>query len=122
MLQQPKSSAVTIVMALATQMLAMAWGRARRDAGAPPHRMENDFFGLLKEVGSSYTGRSWSEAVRAWARALDVWSTADLDAALAALLTADAALKDARVSSDEQLLQSLVLALCAPRDAARQAA
>lgn len=121
-LQQPKSSAVTIVMALATQMLAMAWGRARRDAGAPSHRMENDFFGLLKEAGSSYTGRSWSEAVRAWARALDAWSTADLDAALAALLTADAALKDARVSSDEQLLQSLVLALCAPQHAARQAA
>src|SRR5439155_1370868 len=61
-LSQPKSSAVTIVMALATQTLAIAWGRARRDAGASLQRMENEFFALLKETGSSYTGRSWGEA------------------------------------------------------------
>jgi DNA polymerase-3 subunit delta len=121
-LQQPKSSAVTIVMALSTQTLALAWGRARRDAGAPAHRMENEFYGLLKETGSSYTGRSWGEAVRAWARALDAWSAPDLDAALAALLNADAALKETRVSSDEQLLQSLVLTLCIPRTSSREAA
>ena len=120
-LSQPKSSAVTIVMALATQTLAIAWGRARRDAGASLQRMENEFF-ALKETGSSYTGRSWGEAVRAWARALDAWSTSDLDAALATLLTADAALKETRVSSDEQLLQSLVLALCMPQRSSRRAA
>ena len=84
--------------------------------------MENEFFALLKETGSSYTGRSWGEAVRAWARALDAWSTSDLDAALATLLTADAALKETRVSSDEQLLQSLVLALCMPQRSSRRAA
>jgi DNA polymerase-3 subunit delta len=112
-LQQPKTSAVTMVMALATQTLALAWGRAARDAGMPPRRMENELFALLKESGSSYTGRSWGEAVRAWARALDVWNAADLDAALALLLATDVALKESRVSSDEQLLQSLVLALCA---------
>ena len=112
-LQQPKTSAVTTVMALSTQTLALAWGRAARDAGAPPYRMENEFFGLLKESSSSYTGRSWGEAVRAWARALDAWSAADLDAALAALLATDVALKESRVSSDEQLLQSLILTLCA---------
>ena len=112
-LEQPKTSAVTIVMALSTQTLALAWGRAARDAGTPPYRMENEFFALLKESGSSYTGRSWGEAVRAWARALDAWSASDLDAALAALLASDVALKESRVSSDEQLLQSLVLTLCA---------
>jgi DNA polymerase III subunit delta len=122
-LLQPKTSAVTIVMALATQTLALAWGRALREAGTPPHRMENEFFSLLKESGSSYTGRSWGDAVRAWARALDRWSVAELDTALAALLAADVALKESRVSSDEQLLQSLVLALCAPgRFASRHAA
>ena len=112
-LQQPKTSAVTMVMALSTQTLALAWARAARDAGMPPYRMENELFGLLKESSSSYTGRSWSEAVRAWARALDAWSVADLDAALAALLATDVALKESRVSSDEQLLESLVLTLCA---------
>lgn len=112
-LQQPKTSAVTIVMALSTQTLALAWARAARDAGTPPYRMENELFALLKESSSSYTGRAWGEAVRAWARALDAWSSADLDAALAALLATDVALKESRVSSDEQLLQSLILTLCA---------
>jgi DNA polymerase-3 subunit delta len=112
-LLQPKTSAVTIVMALTTQTLALAWGRASRDAGASAHRMENEFYGLLKESGSSYTGRSWGDAVRAWTRALDAWSITDLDRALAALLAADVALKESRVSTDEQLLQSLVLTLCA---------
>jgi hypothetical protein len=36
-----------------------------------------------------------------------------LDAALAALLAADIALKESRLSSDEQLLESLILTLCA---------
>ena len=84
--------------------------------------MENEFYNLLKE-GSSYTGRSWGEAVRAWARALDAWTLADLDAALAALLAADAALKETRLSTDEQLLESLVLTLCVPaRRTSRSAA
>ena len=122
-LQQPKTSAVTMVMALATQTLALAWGRASRDAGTPPYRMENEFFGLLKESGSAYTGRSWGEAVRAWAKALDAWTQAELDDALAVLLATDAALKESRVSSDEQLLQSLILKLCAPgRSRSRRAA
>ena len=112
-LQQPKTSAVTMVMALSTQTLALAWARAARDAGVPPYRMENELFSLLKESGSSYTGRSWGEAVRAWARAVDAWTAADLDAALATLLATDVALKESRVSSDEQLLESLILTLCA---------
>ena len=58
-LLQPKTSAVTIVMALTTQTLALAWGRALRERGVPPQRLENEFFALLKESGSSYTGRSW---------------------------------------------------------------
>jgi DNA polymerase-3 subunit delta len=121
-LLQPKTSAVTIVMALATQMLALGWGQARRAAGASGHRMENDFYTLLKESGSPYTGRSWGEAVRSWSRAMDEWTTADIDAALAQLLCADAALKESRVSSDEQMLQSLILALCIPQRSARRAA
>jgi DNA polymerase-3 subunit delta len=112
-LLQPKTSAVTIVMALTTQTLALAWGRALREQGLPPQRIENEFFALLKESGSSYTGRSWGEAVRSWAQALNAWTAAELDAALAALLAADIALKESRLSSDEQLLESLILTLCA---------
>jgi DNA polymerase-3 subunit delta len=121
-LQQPKTSAVTMVMALATQTLALAWGRLSRDAGTPPYRMENEFFGLLKESGSPYTGRSWGDAVKAWARALDKWTQPELDAALTILLATDAALKESRVSSDEQLLQSLVLTLCSTGSASTRRA
>jgi len=122
-LLQPKTSAVTIIMALATQTLALAWARASRRGGASSSRIENDFYNLLKESGSAYTGRSWGEAVRAWSRSLEAWSMEDLDAALTALLTADAALKESRLSSEEQLLESLILTLCVPaRRASRSAA
>jgi DNA polymerase-3 subunit delta len=112
-MQQPKTNAVTTVMALATQTLAIAFGRALLDSGTPPGRIDNELFGLLKEAGSAYTGRSWGDAVRCWSRALDKWTAVELDRALAALLDCDAALKESRISSDEQLLQSLILTLCA---------
>ncbi|HEX6966610.1 MAG TPA: DNA polymerase III subunit delta [Gemmatimonadaceae bacterium] len=112
-LEQPKTTGVSIVMALTTQTLALAWGEVlRRERGTPPARLEGEFFALLKSASSAYTGRAWGEAVKAWARAVDRWDAASLDAALAALLAADIALKETRVSSDEQILTTLVLALC----------
>jgi DNA polymerase-3 subunit delta len=59
-----------------------------------------------------YTGRSWGEAVSAWTKSTSHWPAADLDAALEALMHADAALKETRLSSDEQLLSTLILTLC----------
>jgi DNA polymerase III subunit delta len=108
-LQQPKASAVTVVMALAVQTLALAWGEAR---GLHAARLSQEFFALLKEAGSAYTGRSWGEAVSAWTKAVPRWTARDLDHALAALAAADAALKETRLSSDEQLLSTLILTLC----------
>ena len=49
----------------------------------------------------------------AWSRMLQSWTPGDMDSALDSLLAADAALKDTRASSAEQLLSSLVLSLCA---------
>ena len=68
-------------------------------------------FALLKET-SPYTGRPWGEAVSAWSRAVSAWQPVELEAALDALLAADYALKESRLSSDEQILASLVLTLC----------
>jgi DNA polymerase-3 subunit delta len=119
-LQQPKTTAVSIVMNLTTQTLAMAYGVAARDAGSSPRAMFNEYMGLLKETGA-FPGRPWGEAVNAWTKHTDRWRAHDLDAALSALLAADAALKETRLSSEEQLLTSLVLTLCgtgAPRRAA----
>jgi DNA polymerase-3 subunit delta len=111
-LSHPKTSAVTIVMALATQTMAVAWARALRDRGAPMSQMYNELFGLLKEGGGAFTGRSWGDAVKAWTRAVERWTTPELERALDRLLEADAALKESRLSSDEQLLATLILSLC----------
>ena len=101
-LAQPKTSAVSIVMALATQMLAIGWGITRTRA---------DYFELLKS-GKAFPMRPWGEAARAWSAAERYWDDEAIDAALDALLAADIALKETRLSSDAQLLTNLVLALC----------
>ena len=74
----------------------------------------------LKETGA-FPGRPWGEAVNAWSRHSEHWSADALDAAMEALLLADEAFKETKISSDEQLLGSLVLALCGA-DAVRHAA
>ena len=110
-LSQPKQSAVTIVMALGAQLLAIGWGVAARARGLSASRLEGEFFTLLKEGGSAYTGRAWGEAVKCWARAVPNWTAADVDRALPHLLAADASLKDTKVSSEAQIITSLLLAI-----------
>ncbi len=111
-LQQPKTNAVTTVMALGTQTIAIGWAQAARARGVPASRLYGELFDLLKKSGSVYTGRSWGDAVGTWSRSADLWTASEVDAALDALLAADAALKETRLSSDEQLLANLVLSLC----------
>jgi DNA polymerase-3 subunit delta len=111
-LSQPKTNAVTVVMALTTQTLALAWGQAMRQGGTPLGALSKMYFDFLKE-GSAYPGRPWGEATSAWTKAVDRWDAASLDRALELLLAADVALKESRLSSDEQTITSLVLALCA---------
>lgn len=119
-LGQPKTTAVTVVMALTTQTLALGWGAAMRARGVSAARLPREYFDFLRSAGGAYTGRPWGEAASAWARVVDGWSAAQVDAALAALLETDIALKETRVSGDEQLLATLVLRICAaPAAAAR---
>lgn len=108
-LAQPKATAVAIVMALATQTLALGWGSAVLEHGGPPP----DYFAFLREAGSIYTGRPWGDAARAWARSAAQWTPRAVDDALDELLAADIALKETRLSSDEHVLATVVLALCA---------
>jgi DNA polymerase-3 subunit delta len=119
-LQQPKMNAVLIGMHLATQTLALSFGEAARARGVPARSLYNEFMTLLKETGA-FPGRPWGEAVNAWTKYSERWSAAELDAALAALLLADEAFKDTKISSDEQLLTSLVLALCGTGSSRRAA-
>ena len=115
-LSQPKTTGVSVVMALSTQMLALAWGRARLDEGLSKPRLVNEYFTMLKETGA-YVGRTWSPACNAWARTAGIWTAEDIAAVLDVLLDADAALKESRVSSEEQVIAGVVLAICSAGEA-----
>ena len=122
-LAQPKTTGVNVVMALTVQTLALAWGVARRARGSNPGQIATEYFGFLKET-NGFVGRPWGDAVKHWVAALDRWDLPSLDGALQRLLEADLALKETRLSSESQLLSSLVLALCAaaPAPGGRRAA
>lgn len=111
-LNQPKMNGVFVVMVLTVHILAMTWGKAKRDEGMSAGTVERDFMVLLRETGASLTGRPWGEAARVWSRALDGWTARQLDTAIQALLTADIALKESRISSEDQVLSSLILTMC----------
>ena len=112
-LSQPKASAVTIVMALSAQTAALAWGRAQLDEGSSRSRLQGEYFDLLKQSGSVFMGgRPWGTAIRAWVPAIESWDQKSLERALDALLTADITLKETRFSSEEQVLTTLVFAMC----------
>jgi DNA polymerase-3 subunit delta len=111
-LAQPKTTAVQIVMLLSVQTIAVAWGRARLDEGLAPGRLQSEYFNLLKQSGSVYTGRSWGSAAAAWASMVDSWNRESIQQAVEALLVADQTLKETRFSSDEQVLGTLILTMC----------
>ena len=92
--------------------VGVAWARALRDRGTPMGQTYNELFALLKENSRAYTARSWGDAVKAWTRGVERWTTGQLDQAIALLLTTDAALKESRLSSEEQAMATLVLSLC----------
>jgi DNA polymerase-3 subunit delta len=120
-LQQPKSSWVQMIMALTSQTLCIGWAQAARERGAHPGKISGDLFNVLKTSGSVYTGRSWGEFVATCARESERWSARAVDEALEALFTADAAMKETRLSSEEQVLGSLVLTMCGAASGRRAA-
>lgn len=105
-LQQPKTSGVFVIMTLTTQVLALALGKTR---GA---RSAFDYIQILKTGSSNVVGRTWGDATASWARAAARWTAADLDHALESLLVADVALKQSRVSSEDQVVANAILAVC----------
>jgi DNA polymerase-3 subunit delta len=105
-MQQPKVSGVFIVMTLTTQMLAFAIAQSRGGRA--------NFYDILKSGSSNVAGRSWGDASNAWSRHVSRWTLPELDHALSVLLQADFALKSSRVSSEEQVIASTILAMCNP--------
>ena len=111
-LNQPKVTAVGIVMNLSAQQFALSYGRARLDSGLPKSRLQSEYMSFQRSA-KVFAGRSWSEAASAWASVSDKWSNEDCERSLTLLLEADMALKETSVSNPEQIISSLVLGLCA---------
>jgi len=118
-MEQPKSSGVYITMLLATQVLGTGFARARLDSGVPRQRLYNELMTMMKE-GGAFPGRAWGEAINAWIRTAPKWSERDLASAAATLHETDRALKDTGRTTDEGILQGVILTLC--RAAGRRAA
>lgn len=113
LLTQPKTTGVSIVMALANQTLAMAWGRAKLDKGMASSSLEREYLGLLQSAGWLMLPRSYGAAAKVWARATPDWTADALERSIEALLAADVALKETRFATDEQILAGVVLSICA---------
>jgi DNA polymerase III subunit delta len=114
----PKVTGVGITISLTTQTAALGWGAAQRASGVPLNRLAASYFDLLKRTGA-FPGRPWGEAASAWTRYVPKWSVPDAARGLRAILRADERLKDTRASSDEQVIVSLVMELCAPMETGR---
>jgi DNA polymerase III subunit delta len=110
-LSQPKTTGVSIVMALSTQMLAIGWGQARLKEGVNKGVLAKEYFDMLKKSGA-YPGRPWGSAATAWTKAAGYWNGEQVERVLDVLLDADIALKESRISSEEQLVSGIVLAIC----------
>lgn len=108
---QPKTTGVSVVIALTAQTFALAWGSAARTAGMNAGALSREYFNVLKE-GGAFVGRPWGEVIQQWVKAIPHWDARRCDRALDLLLTTDQALKDTRASSEEQVVETLVLALC----------
>lgn len=111
-MEQPKVSATTVIMALTAQTLAIGWTQAARDRGTHAAGLKSGLFAVLKESGAVYTGRSWNEFVDTCVRASDRWTPRAVDDALEALLRAESNAKESKLSSDEQVLATLILSVC----------
>ena len=113
-MEQPKMGGVPVVMALTAQMLALGYGASLRAAGTSSRGLESEYWTFLKSGGGVMTGRPWGDAIRAWAREVERWSVRAVDRALALLYDADIALKDTRVSTEDRVLATTILAICTP--------
>jgi DNA polymerase III subunit delta len=114
-MEQPKMGGVPLVMALTAQMLALGYGAAlRAERGTSGRALESEYWNFLKSGGSVMTGRPWGDAVRAWMRDVEQWTVRAVDRALVLLYEADIALKDTRVSSEDRVIATTILAICSP--------
>jgi len=111
-LSQPKTTGVSLVMALTTHMLGIGQVLVARRNRTGPRQIGQELFAMLGEGRSSVVGRPWGEAISAWTKHADRWDELAVARALALLHEADGSMKESTLSSDEQSLATLMLTMC----------
>jgi DNA polymerase-3 subunit delta len=120
-LRQPKASAVGLVLSIAAHLLGIAVVLQERGRRASPRQVANAVYSLMGSARSAPVGRPWSEAVGTMTRTADRWDFASIDRALGLLADADRAFKNTSVSTEEQLLATALLTMCARTQTGRPA-
>ena len=114
-LSQQKTTGVSVVMALTTQMLGIGQVLVARRNRTAPRQVSGDLFAMLGEARSSAIGRPWGEAIAAWLKHADRWDEPAVARALALLCDVDGSMKESSLSSDEQTVATLMLTMCHQR-------
>ncbi|HSR91394.1 MAG TPA: DNA polymerase III subunit delta [Gemmatimonadales bacterium] len=109
-LNQSGMSGVKLVTLLGASLLGLSIARSHYDRKLRGNALERVVFGAIKQLRLFGLGK-WTEEARNWSRWAEAWPADRLNAAIAAALAADRALKDSRVSDEGGVLTGLVLQL-----------
>ncbi len=113
LVQSPGNGGVRLVAALGTVLTGLALARSFLDGGDAPAVAADRVLKAL--YGARPMGlRAWKEEAAHWVRDAAGWRGAELEAALGALLRADARLKDTKLSGEAEIVVETVLALGEP--------
>lgn len=114
-LSQPKTTGVSLIMALTTHLLGIGQVLVARRNRTAPRQISSDLYAMLGESKSSVVGRPWGEATATWIQHADRWDELAVARGLTLLHRADGAMKEASLSSEEQSIATLVLTICHQR-------
>ncbi len=113
LLTSPGNTAVRLVAALGTTLVGLALARAHLDAGESRSSATERVFHAIQEARPQGLG-NWRDEAARWAADAAQWTAAEVDQALAAVLRADARLKDTKLTGETEIVTEVVLSLGVP--------
>lgn len=116
-LLSPGNTGVRLVSGLGTALVGVGLARTHLDAGASPAVATDRVYQAL-EAARPLGLRSWREEAARWVVDAARWSASEVDAGIAAVLRADARLKDTKVSGEAEIVTETVLSLGVPERSA----
>jgi DNA polymerase III subunit delta len=110
LLAAPGNSGVRLMSALGTSMIGLALARSHLDAGDSRATARDRVFNAIRAVRPPNL-RNWGDEATRWVADAQHWTGEELDQGIAALLRADARLKNTAVSGEEEIVAETVLSL-----------